>query len=65
MASDFPWNGREILCRGAVLPYHELSGGTRLTDDAWLERLDEAIPEAPAWLRPILSDQPVKPPAGD
>lgn len=61
----YPWNGREILCRGAVLPYHELSGGTRLTDDAWLERLDEAIPEAPAWLRPILSDQPVKPPAGD
>ena len=60
----YPSGDREILCRGAAMPYHELAGDARLTDAAWRERLATAQPEPPAWLRPILSEQAVRPPTG-
>jgi len=55
----YPHLDTEILCRGAVLPYHEVIGEARLTDTAWRERLDASQPAPPAWLAPILSEQPV------
>ena len=58
----YPWGEEEVLCRGAVLPYHELVDDVRLVDAAWRERLDAAQPEPPAWLRPILAAGVVRPP---
>jgi hypothetical protein len=55
----YPRNGREILCRGAVLPYHEFSHATRLDDRTWKALLDSREPpKPPDWLRPILSAAP-------
>jgi len=31
----YPWEGREILCRGVVMPYHEVRDTKMLLDDAW------------------------------
>jgi hypothetical protein len=60
----YPWQGREVLCRGAVLPYHELASPTRLSDVEWLSRMDSANhPPPPAWVLPLLSERPIRPPA--
>ncbi len=60
----YPWKGREILCRGAIIPFHSQLSDTHLTDKEWRTRLDAPTPPAtPDWLRPILSpDAPAKPP---
>jgi hypothetical protein len=48
----YPWQEKEILCRGAILPYHEFVHGERLTDQAWRNLLKTpARPEAPAWTK--------------
>jgi hypothetical protein len=52
----YPFRGQEILCRGAVLPYHEFHHPTRLDDHAWKKLLDSRDPpKPPSWLRPILA----------
>jgi hypothetical protein len=60
----YPWKGKEILCRGAIIPFHSELSDTHLTDKEWRASLDTAKPPAsPDWLRPILSpDTPAKPP---
>jgi len=60
----YPWKGREILCRGAIIPFHSQLSDTHLTDKEWRARLDAPTPPAsPDWLRPILSPHaPAKPP---
>jgi hypothetical protein len=60
----YPWKGKEILCRGAIIPFHSELSDTHLTDKEWRASLDTAKPPAsPTWLRPILSpDAPAKPP---
>ncbi len=46
----YPWQGKEVLCRGAVLPYHEFVHHERLTDEAWRKLLSSpARPAPPAW----------------
>ena len=54
----YPWKGKDILCRGAVLPYLERHEMQTYTDDEW--RINLHHPEKPAvqpgWLRPLLSD---------
>jgi hypothetical protein len=53
----YPWEGREQLCIGAVLPYFDFKHGPdRLTDAAWMEMLKSTAPPAPAWVKPILQD---------
>ncbi len=50
----YPWADREVLCRGAILPYVEFSGQSRLTDSAWREALgSEAVTDShrPEWTR--------------
>jgi hypothetical protein len=48
----YPWQGKEILCRGAVLPYHEFVHDKRLTDEAWRNLLSSpARPAPPSWAR--------------
>ena len=60
----YPWKGKEILCRGAIIPFHSQLSDAHLTDKEWRARLDTPTPPAtPDWLRPILSpDAPAKPP---
>lgn len=60
----YPWKGKEILCRGAIIPFHSQLSDSHLTDKEWRARLDAPTPPAsPDWLRPILSpDAPAKPP---
>jgi len=57
----WPHEGREVLCRGGVMPYREVVAPRRLTDQAWAKRLlsDEA-PEPPPWLSPITVSPPKK-----
>jgi hypothetical protein len=52
----YPWQGKTILCRGAVLPYFEYRSEARLTDAEWKDLLDS--PQAPAqpdWIQPLTS----------
>jgi len=56
----YPWHGKEILCRGTVLPYYEFTHAQRLTDEAWRKLL--ASPDAPAqpsWVK-VLSQSEKK-----
>jgi hypothetical protein len=51
-----PWKGKVVLCIGAVLPYHEFTSGSRLTDGEWKAILDgKERPAPPSWVEPILS----------
>ena len=55
----YPWQGKDILCIGAVLPYHEFADPARLTDADWKARLDgppDKRPPAPAWYAPLLGE---------
>ena len=60
----YPWKGKEILCRGAIIPFHSELSDAHLSDKEWRARLDTAKPpDSPDWLRPILSpDAPAKSP---
>ena len=51
----YPVKGKDILCRGAVLPYYEFAGAQHLTDADWKTQLmGSERPSQPAWLRPII-----------
>ena len=51
----FPFNGKEVLGRGTVMPYYEFCHSDRLTNDQWMRLLDSEEPPArPAWIQPIL-----------
>jgi hypothetical protein len=53
----YPTRGGDVLCRGAVLPYHEFAHSQRLTDAAWKSLLDSRDrPEVPAWIKPLMAD---------
>lgn len=50
----YPWKDREVLCRGAVMPYREFVDAKRLTDAEWIARLDaKQAPPVPEWMAPI------------
>jgi hypothetical protein len=47
----YPYQGTEVLCRGAVLPYYEFTHSSPLTDDEWKALLDSPErPKQPDWL---------------
>lgn len=53
----YPWGGKEVLCRGAVLPYYEIRENDRLTDDRWRALLDrDSKPSMPAWTADLYRD---------
>lgn len=52
----YPWQGKEVLCRGVVLPYHEIRHGQRLTDEAWQKLLQSPDSVAPLSWTKILTD---------
>jgi len=52
----YPHRGREVLCRGAVMPYYEFRHPSRLTDREWKARLDAPDrPSIPEWVKPIVA----------
>lgn len=53
-----PWKGKEVLCRGAVLPYLERHELELLTDEEWKQKLDDAKtpPIQPKWIAPLLAE---------
>lgn len=53
-----PWQGKEVLCRGAVLPYLERHEMEVLTDEEWKEKLHDPKSPAiqPAWIAPLLAE---------
>ena len=54
----YPWQGKELLCLGAVLPYYELTSAERLSDAEWKALLaSPKRPGVPAWLRPIVGSE--------
>jgi hypothetical protein len=62
----YPLKGGEILCRGAVLVYHEFQHPERLNDAAWKKLLDSAkCPPAPSWLKPIVTADRAKLPRSE
>lgn len=55
----YPWHGVEVLCTGAVFPYFEYEGKSRLTDAEWTKSLGRpgAIP-LPGWVRTLYAANP-------
>jgi hypothetical protein len=53
-----PWKGKEVLCRGAVLPYLERHELESLTDEEWKQKLHDpkAPPIQPEWIKPLLAE---------
>jgi hypothetical protein len=50
----YPWQGKDILCLGAVMPYYEFAHNDRLTDTEWKLLLDsDKRPDVPNWVTPI------------
>ena len=55
----YPTREGEILCRGAVLPYHEFAHTERLTDVDWKKLLDSPQrPALPAWIHSVTAAEP-------
>ena len=60
------WQGRLVLCKGAVMPYYEFTSGSRLTDAEWKNLLDSPQrPGVPEWVKPVLSENNLFEPAFD
>jgi hypothetical protein len=59
----YPFRGRQILCRGAVLPFFPVKTGETMTDARWKEKLgSDERPPRPEWMAPIQSsDLPSSP----
>lgn len=52
----YPYEGRPILCRGGVFPYHEFTHPDPLTDSDWRQMLDKGqAPPVPQWVNPIFA----------
>ena len=55
----YPWKGKPVLCRGAVMTYYEYLSEGRLTDLEWKKLLDSpAAPAQPEWLQPLILPVP-------
>lgn len=54
----YPWKGKEILCRGAVLPYLERTEMKSFTDHEWHSQLNHPThpPTRPDWMRPLIAE---------
>ena len=52
----YPYEGKEIFCIGAVIPYYEFVSPIGLTNEQWKKRFDgDERPESPVWLKPIIT----------
>lgn len=56
----YPWQGKETLCRGVVMPYHETEAAKTLTDAEWHQQFEgNTRPAIPAWLEDLVPTQKV------
>ena len=52
---NYPWKGREILCKGAVMTFHSFTTPGPLSDEEWAARLRATpAPQPPEWLKQIM-----------
>ena len=52
----YPWQGKTVLCEGAIMPYYEFVNDSRLTKEAWKEKLDsDRRPPIPGWFSSVVS----------
>jgi hypothetical protein len=52
----YPWKGKLVLCRGAVMSYYEYPSDRRLTDAEWKDLLDSpGAPAQPEWIQPLVA----------
>ena len=59
----YPYKGKEILCKGAVMPFYEFESKKRLNDEEWMKLLDsDKRPPIPEWMKPILGSEGIKKP---
>jgi hypothetical protein len=49
---NYPYQGRKVYCRGAVMPYYEFIKSERLDDSQWKEQLSQN-PRQPQWVQAI------------
>lgn len=57
----YPSRGKEFLCRGVVLPYHELSTDKTMTDSKWMQQFNgDERPPVPSWLSKLIPLYEVK-----
>jgi Protein of unknown function (DUF3160) len=57
----YPWEGREILCRGVVMPYHEVHETTPIDDEEWQKRQEKETREGiPEWLKSVVPDEKIQ-----
>ena len=58
----YPYENREVLCRGAVMPYYEFTHGQRLNDQEWKTMLGSpAAPQQPEWVGSVSAKLPLPP----
>lgn len=51
----YPWQGREVLCRGVVMPFHEVRDTKTLTDEEWQKQQEGSSRKGvPEWLRGLV-----------
>jgi len=51
---NYPWKGKTVLCRGAVMTFYSFTAPAPLTDREWQAHLkSQTAPQPPAWLRGI------------
>jgi len=52
----YPFQEKEILCRGGILPYYEFVGVSSYSDVEWKKRLDsDERPASPKWFKSIVA----------
>lgn len=52
----YPFQEKEILCRGGILPYYEFVGVSSYSDVEWKKRLDsDERPVPPKWFKSIVA----------
>ena len=51
---NYPWKGKNVLCRGAVMTFYSFMAPEALNDTEWQERLNaRPAPKPPEWLEPL------------
>lgn len=51
----YPWKNREVFCQGVIMPYHEITSPSSITDSEWQEQIrGDKRPAVPDWLKNIV-----------
>jgi hypothetical protein len=57
----YPWQKKEVLCRGVAMPYHEVTDQKTLTDEEWRQEFNkDTRPAVPEWLKELVPVDGVK-----